>query len=147
MKHYKIYGATCYSFEVPVGKDQIVRVEFMPKEDDTENVSTFYIGLLVYDKRKRNHALNRWIGLVNLDEDGYVRGDKYPITGRHQLETFAIARKLFLEGIEAVRSVYCSSSLPSLSIYIISKIFYFFKLRYLQFAYDVSLSECKFSCL
>lgn len=111
MKHYKIYGATCYSFEAPVGKDQIVRVEFIPEEDDTENVSTFYIGLLVYDKRKRNHALNRWIGLVNLDEDGYVRGDEYPITGRHQLETFAIARKLFLEGIEAVRRVYCTSSL------------------------------------
>lgn len=111
MKHYKIYGATCYSFEAPVGKDQIVRVEFMPEEDDTEDVSTFYIGLLVYDKRKRNHALNRWIGLVNLDEDGYVRGDEYPITGKHQFETFAVARKLFLEGIENVRHMYCSSSL------------------------------------
>ena len=111
MKHYKFYGATCYSFEAPVGKDQIVRVEFMPKEDDTEDISTFYIGLLVYDKRKRNHALNRWIGLVNLDEEGYVRGDEYPITGKHQFETFAVARKLFFEGIEAVRCVYCSSSL------------------------------------
>lgn len=108
MKHYKIYGATCYSFEAPVGKDQIVRVEFMPEEDDTEDVSTFYIGLLVYDKRKRNHALNRWIGLVNLDEEDYVRGDEYPITGKHQLETFAVARKLFFEGIEAVRRVHCS---------------------------------------
>lgn len=110
MKHYKIYGATCYSFEAPVGKDQIVRIEFMPEEDDGEDVSTFYIGLLVYDKRKRNHALNRWIGLVNLDEDGDVRGEEYPITGKHQLETFAVARKLFLEGIEAVRRIY--SSLP-----------------------------------
>lgn len=108
MKHYKIYGATCYSFEAPVGKDQIVRVEFVPKEDDTEDVSTFYIGLLVYDKRKRNHTLNRWLSLVNLDEEGYVRGDEYPITGKHQLETFAIARKLFFEGIEAVRRVHCS---------------------------------------
>lgn len=106
MKHYKIYGATCYSFEAPVGKDQIVRIEFMPEEDDTEDVSTFYIGLLVYDKRKRNHALNRWLGLVNLDEEGYVRGEEYPITGKHQLETFAVARKLFLEGIEAVRHMY-----------------------------------------
>lgn len=111
MNHYKIYGATCYSFEAPVGKDQIVRVEFMPKEDDTEDVSTFYIGLLVYDKHKRNHALNRWLGLVNLDEEGYVRGDEYPITGKHQLETFAIARKLFLEGIENVRHMYYYSSL------------------------------------
>lgn len=110
MKHYKIYGATCYSFEAPVGKDQIVRVEFVPEEDDSEDVSTFYIGLLVYDKRKRNHALNRWIGLVNLDEEGYVRGEEYPMTGKHPLETFAVARKLFFEGIEAVRRVY--SSLP-----------------------------------
>lgn len=108
MKHYKIYGATCYSFEAPVGKDQIVRIEFMPREDDGEDVSTFYIGLLVYDKRKRNHALNRWIGLVNLDEEGYVRGEEYPITGKHQLETFTVARKLFLEGIEAVRRMYHS---------------------------------------
>ena len=111
MKHYKFYGATCYSFEAPVGKDQIVRVEFVPKEDDTEDVSTFYIGLLVYDKRKRNHTLNRWFSLVNLDEEGYVRGDEYPITGKHQLETFAVARKLFFEGIEAVRRVYYYSSL------------------------------------
>lgn len=111
MNHYKLYGATCYSLEAPVGKDQIVRVEFMPEEDDTENVSTFYIGLLVYDRRKRNHALNRWIGLVNLDECGDVRGDEYPITGRHQLETFAIARKLFFEGIENVRRIYYYSSL------------------------------------
>lgn len=103
MKHYRMYGATCYSFEAPVGKDQIVRVEFVPEEDDNEIPTEYHVSLLVYDKRKRNHALNRWFGLVNLDEEGYVRGEEYPITGRHQFETYSAARKLFFEGIEAVR--------------------------------------------
>lgn len=106
MKYYRMYGATCYSFEAPVGKDQIVRVEFVPEEDDSESPTWYHIGLLVYDKRKRNHTLNRWFGLVNLDEDGDVRGEEYPITGHHQLETFGVARKLFFEGIEAIRCKY-----------------------------------------
>ena len=106
MKHYRMYGTTCYSFEAPVGKDQIVRVEFVPEEDDSENPTEYHVSLLVYDKRKRNHTLNRWFGLVNLDEEGNVRGEEYEITGRHQLETFGIARKLFFEGIEAVRRVH-----------------------------------------
>lgn len=111
MKHYKMYGATCYSFEAPMGKDQIVRVEFVPEEDDDEDISTFYIGLLVYDKHKRNHVLNRWLCLVNLDERGNVRGNDYIITGKHPLETFTIAHKLFLEGIENVRRIHYFSPL------------------------------------